>query len=107
MTLLRVNSAGLLCGSGIKHAALDKRTTRGKAVRDMNIEFPTQGWMQFLTSRKEMLDAFDSARQKAKTHEVETFHGKVARKQSLPRVAKIFLPRSAMASLRGTLSLPA
>lgn len=37
-----------------------------------------QGWRQFLTSKKEMLDAFDQARDKAKAHEVETYHGKVA-----------------------------
>ncbi len=42
------------------------------------IEFPTQGWKQFLTTRKELLDAFDRARDKAKSHEVETYHGKVA-----------------------------
>jgi len=44
----------------------------------LKIEFPAQGWKQFLTSRKEILDAFDRAKQKAKAHEVETFHGKVA-----------------------------
>lgn len=44
----------------------------------LKIEFPTQGWKQFLTSRKEMLDAFDRAREKSRGHEVETFHGQVA-----------------------------
>lgn len=44
----------------------------------LRTQFPTQGWKQFLTSRKDMLDAFDSAREKAKSHEVETYHGKVA-----------------------------
>jgi len=44
----------------------------------LKIAFPAQGWKQFLTSRKEMLDAFDSARARAKGHEVETYHGKVA-----------------------------
>jgi hypothetical protein len=45
---------------------------------NLKIEFPTQGWKQFLTGRKEMLDAFDSAREKSHSHEVETYHGKVA-----------------------------
>jgi hypothetical protein len=44
----------------------------------LKIEFPTQGWKQFLTSRKEMLDAFDRAREKSRSHEVEVFHGEVA-----------------------------
>jgi len=44
----------------------------------LKIEFPSQGWSQFLTARKEMLDAFDQAREKTRAHEVETFHGKVA-----------------------------
>lgn len=44
----------------------------------LKIEFPSQGWLQFLTARKEMLDAFDQAREKARSHEVETYHGKVA-----------------------------
>ena len=46
-------------------------------MEKLKIEFPAQGWKQFLTSRKEMLDAYDRAREKAKSHEVETFHGKV------------------------------
>lgn len=44
----------------------------------LKIEFPSQGWKQFLMARKEMLDAFDRAGEKARSHEVETFHGKVA-----------------------------
>lgn len=44
----------------------------------LKIAFPAQGWKQFLTARKEMLDTFDSAREKAKGHEVETYHGRVA-----------------------------
>jgi len=40
-----------------------------------------QGSRQFLTSKKEMLDAFDQAREKAKAHKVETSHGKVAEAQ--------------------------
>jgi hypothetical protein len=48
------------------------------ATEGLKISLPVQGWKQFLTSRKEMLDAFDRAREKAKGHEVETYHGKVA-----------------------------
>ena len=44
----------------------------------LKIAFPSLGWKQFLTSRKEMLDAFDRAREKSKSHEVETYHGRVA-----------------------------
>jgi hypothetical protein len=38
----------------------------------------TQGWRQFLTAKKTMLAAYDSARTHARAHEVETYHGKVA-----------------------------
>jgi hypothetical protein len=48
------------------------------AKQPLKIELPVQGWKQFLTSRKEMLDDFDSARQKAKSQEVETHHGRAA-----------------------------
>jgi hypothetical protein len=44
----------------------------------LKIEFPSQGWKQFLTARTEMLNSFDQAREKGKAHEIETFHGKVA-----------------------------
>ena len=71
----------------------------------MNIEFPSQGVDAIPYIRKEVLDAFDSARQKAKTHEVEKLHGKVA-EEKLREWLKVSC-RSAMASLRGTLSLPA
>ena len=56
------------------------------------IEFPSQGWKQFLTSRKEMLDAFDRAREKAKSHEVEVFHGRVAEAE-LRKWLSGFLPK--------------
>lgn len=58
----------------------------------LKIEFPAQGWKQFLTSRREMLDAFDRARRKAKAHEVETFHGKVAEAE-LRKWLSSFLPK--------------
>jgi len=47
-------------------------------MKKLKIEFPSQGWKQFLTARMEMLNSFDQAREKGKAHEVETFHGKVA-----------------------------
>jgi hypothetical protein len=58
----------------------------------LKIEFPAQGWKQFLTSRKEMLDAFDRARDKAKTQEAEVFHGKVAEAE-LRKWLSNFLPK--------------
>jgi hypothetical protein len=58
----------------------------------LKVEFPAQGWRQFLTSRKEMLDAYDRAREKAKSHEVETFHGKVAEAE-LRNWLSTFLPK--------------
>ena len=58
----------------------------------LKIEFPTQGWKQLLTSRKEMLDAYDRARDKARAHEVETFHGKVAEAE-LRKWLSEFLPK--------------
>ena len=42
------------------------------------IKLPSQGWKQILTSRKEMLDSYDRAREHARSHEVETYHGNVA-----------------------------
>jgi hypothetical protein len=51
-----------------------------------------QGWKQFLTSKKEMLDAFDQAREKAEAHEVETYHGKVAEARFREWLSR-FLPK--------------
>lgn len=47
-------------------------------LEKLKVEFPSQGWKQFLSARKEMLDAFDSAREKSGIHELETYHGTVA-----------------------------
>jgi len=44
----------------------------------LRIEVPSQGWQQILTARKEMLDAYDRAREQSRSHEVETYHGNVA-----------------------------
>ncbi len=46
--------------------------------KKLKLNMPSQGWKQILTARKRMLDAFDRAREQAKSHEVETFHGTVA-----------------------------
>ncbi|MBI4459393.1 MAG: hypothetical protein HY648_04975 [Acidobacteria bacterium] len=55
-------------------------------------QFPVQGWKQFLTYRKEMLDIYDSAREKAKSHPVETFHGFAAEAQ-FRKWLEDFLPK--------------
>jgi hypothetical protein len=38
----------------------------------------TQGWKQFLTAKKEMLDAYDKAKQQDEAHEIRTYRGIVA-----------------------------
>jgi hypothetical protein len=58
----------------------------------LQIKFPSQGWKQILTARKEILDAYDSAREKAKVHEVETFHGRVLEGESRKWLTA-FLPK--------------
>lgn len=45
---------------------------------NLKFEMPVQGWSQFLTARKEMLDSFDKARTQSRKHKVETYHGNVA-----------------------------
>ena len=57
------------------------------------LKIPTQGWRQILTPRKEMLDAFDKARDQAKSSEVETYHGKVAEAEFRKWLTG-FLPKS-------------
>jgi Domain of unknown function (DUF6602) len=44
----------------------------------LKVAFPSQGWKQILTGRKGILDAYDKAREQARAHEVETYHGRVA-----------------------------
>jgi hypothetical protein len=51
-----------------------------------------QGWKQFLISKKEMLDAFDRAKEKAKARKVETLHGEVAEAE-LRKWLSSFLPK--------------
>jgi hypothetical protein len=55
-------------------------------------EFPSQGWKQILTARKEMLDSYDKARDQARSHEVETYHGRVAEAKCREWLAG-FLPK--------------
>jgi hypothetical protein len=47
-------------------------------INPIVIALRNQGWRQFHTARKEMLDAYDNAKQKAKIHEIEVYQGKVA-----------------------------
>ena len=58
----------------------------------LKIEFPSQGWRQILTARGEMLDAYDRAREHARSHEVETYHGNVAEAE-FRKWLGAFLPR--------------
>jgi hypothetical protein len=46
--------------------------------KELKIEIPSQAWNPFLTSRKKLLDEFDQAKEKSKSHKVEVYHGKVA-----------------------------
>ena len=52
----------------------------------------TQGWQQFLTGRKQMLDGYDRARVQADAHEVATHHGNVAEDKFREWLAS-FLPQ--------------
>jgi hypothetical protein len=47
-------------------------------MSNLTAQFPSVGWKQILLFRKKILDAYDDAREQARVHEVETFHGKVA-----------------------------
>lgn len=58
----------------------------------LKLQFPSQGWKQFLIARKEMLDAYDQAREKVKSHEVEVYHGIVA-EATFRKWLSSFLPK--------------
>jgi hypothetical protein len=62
----------------IIHARKPNRNSGVFVQEKLKIEFPSQGWQQILTARREMLDAYDRAREQARSHEVETYHGNVA-----------------------------
>ncbi|MFT6922195.1 MAG: hypothetical protein ACJA1C_001197 [Crocinitomicaceae bacterium] len=58
----------------------------------LKIEVPAQGWKQFLTSRKEMLDSYDRARTHSGKHKVQTSHGNVAESE-FRKWLSAFLPK--------------
>jgi hypothetical protein len=58
----------------------------------LKVTFPSQGWKQILTGRKEILDAYDKAREQARAHETETYHGRVA-EGALRKWLAGFLPK--------------
>jgi hypothetical protein len=58
----------------------------------LQIQYPTLGWKQILSARNEILDAYDRAREKARSHEVETFHGRVV-EASCRKWFSEFLPK--------------
>lgn len=58
----------------------------------LKIELPAQGWSQFLTARKEMLDSYDKARIHSRKHIVETEHGNVGEAE-FRNWLKNFLPK--------------
>lgn len=60
--------------------------------KKLTVQFPTQGWSQILTSRKEILDAYDRAREHARAEEVETLHGRVL-EASVRAWLQDFLPK--------------
>jgi hypothetical protein len=70
----------------------EPKTMNAGTDEKLKIEFPSQGWRQILTARKEILDAYDRARRQAKQHEVETFHGTVA-EASFRKWLQGFLPK--------------
>jgi hypothetical protein len=52
----------------------------------------TQGWKQFLTAKKTMLDAYDRAKEQASAHEVQIEHGNVAEAEFRSWLSE-FLPK--------------
>jgi hypothetical protein len=61
-------------------------------AENLTVEFPSQGWRQILTSRKDILDHYDTARQRAQGQEVETLHGRVLEAE-FRKWLQEFLPR--------------
>jgi hypothetical protein len=60
--------------------------------KSLKLQFPVQGWKQFLTSRKDMLAAYDSARVKAEGKKIKTSHGRAAESE-LRKWLGGFLPK--------------
>lgn len=63
-----------------------------KKQGQLKFEMPAQGWSQFLTARKEMLDSYDKARIHSRKHIVETEHGNVGEAE-FRNWLKNFLPK--------------
>jgi len=63
-----------------------------KKQGQLKFEMPAQGWSQFLTARKAMLDSYDKARINSRKHIVETEHGNVAEAE-FRNWLKNFLPK--------------
>jgi hypothetical protein len=61
-------------------------------MSSLEIQYPTLGWKQILSARKEILDAYDRAREQARSHEVQTFHGRVV-EASCRKWLSEFLPK--------------
>lgn len=61
-----------------RHRSNRRNHVSQQRPQSLQVTFPSQGWRQFLTGRKEILDAYDKAREHAKAHETETYHGRVA-----------------------------
>jgi len=45
---------------------------------DLQAQFPSLGWKQFLSNRKKLLDSYDQAQTKSNAHRVKAYHGNVA-----------------------------
>ena len=46
-------------------------------IGPLKLQIPSQGWRQFLTARKNMLDAYDRAKEQGKIRGIQTLHGNV------------------------------
>lgn len=44
-------------------------------MTELSQQIPGLGWRQILAERKDLLDSYDRAREQARAHEVQTFHG--------------------------------
>lgn len=67
-------------------------TQKSTTLADLKYRTGTQGWSQFLQGKADRLAQFDSAKNKAKDHEVETYHGKAAEAE-LRKWLQTFLPK--------------
>lgn len=43
----------------------------------LKVEFPSEGWRQILASRKEMLNAYDLAKEWSSSHKVQVLQGRI------------------------------